>query len=201
MRISEAWAACEADRRLDGYSRHTLKGYGIQARLFIRFLGDRLINEITTADLKRYLAAQTHLKPSSLGHRTRFLKSFFRWVQDEGYIVGNPTTKVKEPKEGKRIPKALSEEDTEMLREGCITPREHALVEFIYTSGCRIGEVASLNRNTIDWEARAVVVHGKGDKEREVYFTVKTAIWLKKYLKGRKDTNTALFVTERKYNG
>ncbi len=107
---------------------------------------------------------QSDLKPASLGNRIRFIKSLFRWAQDEGYIVGNPARKLCEPKEGRRLPKALSEEDTEILREGCITPREHAIVEFIYTSGCRIGEVVGLNRNAIDWDTRSVEVFGKGSK-------------------------------------
>lgn len=201
MKLSEAWAAYEADKCFDGFSKHTLKGYGIQSRLLIRALGDQPINEITTLLLKQYLAAQTHLMPSSLAHRMRFIKALFRWAQDEGYIVGNPAAKLREPKEAKRLPKALSEEDTEVLREGGITPREHAIVEFIYTSGCRIGEVVQLNRNAIDWETRSVVVFGKGSKEREIYFNIKCAIWLKRYLKSRKDADVALFVTERKYNG
>jgi integrase/recombinase XerD len=59
-------------------------------------------------------------------------------------------------------------------------------------------EVYRLNRNAINWENRSCIVLGKGDKEREVFFSIKAAIWLKKYLAGRKDTDIALFVTERK---
>lgn len=198
MLLSEAWTAYEADKRLLGYSPHTLKAYQLQANLLIRHFGDVELQKITFEDLKSYLAKEaSHLKPSSLGHRIRFIKSLFRWAQDEGHIIGNPAAKLKEPKQGKRIPKALSEEDIEMLREACKTPLEHALIEFLYTTGCRIGEVASLNRNTIDWETRSVIVRGKGDKEREVYFSIKCAIWLKKYLKERNDSDPALFVTER----
>lgn len=85
-----------------------------------------------------------------------------------------------------------------MLQEGCKTAREHALVEFMYSTGCRIGEVYRLNRNSIDWEHRSCIVLGKGGKEREVYFSIKAAIWLKKYLNSRRDNDMALFVTERK---
>lgn len=91
----------------------------------------------------------------------------------------------------------MSEEDIEALREACVSPLEHALVEVLYTTGCRIGEIHGLNRNSIDWEGRSIIVRGKGDKEREVYFTIKCAIWLKRYLRSRKDTDVALFVTER----
>lgn len=200
LALSEAWRFYKDEKQFE-FSKHTIKGYGIQAQLLIRHLGDQPIDEITLMHLKQYLAAQTHLKPSSLTHRIRFIKSLFNWARDEGLVINNPAAKLREPKTDKRLPKALSEEDTEVLREACRTSREHAIVEFIYTSGCRIGEVVGLNRNSIDWDARSVVVFGKGSKEREVYFTIKTAIWLKRYLKERKDTNTALFVTERRYNG
>lgn len=198
MLLSQAWSAYEADKRLEGYSPYTLKAYQLQARLLIRAIGDREIGEVTFGDLKGYLARDAErLKPASIGHRIRFLKSLFRWAQDEGHVTRNPSAKLKEPKQGNRIPKALSEEDTEMLREGCQTPLEHALVEFIYSTGCRIGEIVRLNRNAINWESRSAIVRGKGDKEREVYFTIKAEIWLKKYLRGRKDSDMALFVTER----
>lgn len=67
----------------------------------------------------------------------------------------------------------------------------------MYSTGCRIGEVIPLNYTDIDWDNRSVVVLGKGSKEREVYFSSRCSIWLKKYLQGRLDRCTALIVTER----
>jgi len=197
MKFTGAWLLYEMDKKLLGYSAHTLKGYGIQLRLLVKALGDRDIEDVTLFDLKGYLAGLTKLKPASIGHRVRFIKSLYSWAHNEGVITQNVASKLREPKTGLRLPKALGEEDIELLREGCVSAFEHAIVEFFYTSGCRIGEVVAINRNSIDWETRSVIVRGKGDKEREVYFSVKAAIWLKKYLKGRKDSDTALFVTER----
>ncbi|MFK7695916.1 tyrosine-type recombinase/integrase [Paenibacillus sp. HJGM_3] len=198
MLLSEAWSSYESEKRIEGYSPHTLKAYRIQSNLFIRHIGDVEMTSVTLEQLKAYLAKDAaRLKPASLGHRIRFLKSLFRWAMDEGHVYPNPTAKLKEPKQGGRIPKALNEEDIELLREACETPLEHALVEVLYTTGCRIGEIAGLNRNAMDWEKRSMVVRGKGDKEREVYFTTKCSIWMRKYLKQRNDTDLALFVTER----
>jgi len=196
--LSELWTCYESDKRIEGYSPYTLKGYKIQSNLLIRHLGDVDIESIDFPKLKSYLAKDAErLKPASLGHRVRFMKSLFRYALDEGFISRNPASKLKEPKQGNRVPKAMSEESIEMLREGCESALEHALVEFIFTTGCRVGEVYKLNRNSLDWENRSVIVNGKGDKEREVYFTIKCQIWLKKYLRERKDTDIALFVTER----
>lgn len=199
MRLSELWSAYLADKRLLGYSAYTLKAYRLQLNLMVRVLGDVPIESLNTNHLKGYLARDAErLKPSSLGHRVRFIKSIFRYAQDEGFIVGNAAAKLREPKQGSRIPKAMSEEDVEMLREACVSPMEHAIVEFLFTTGCRIGEAVGLNRNSVVWESRSVIVRGKGDKEREVYFNTKCQIWLRRYLRERNDTDMALFVTERK---
>ena len=105
---------------------------------------------------------------------------------------------MKEPKLGKRIPKFLSELEIEHLREACQTTMENALFEFMYSTGCRIGEVAKLNRDDIDFRTNSVIVHGKGDKEREVYFNTRCSIWLKRYLDERDDKDPCLFITDRR---
>ncbi|WP_060678639.1 site-specific tyrosine recombinase/integron integrase [Virgibacillus halodenitrificans] len=198
MLLSEAWEKYHSDKRIEGYSSLTLKMYRFQCNLLKRYFGDSRMNEINTDHLKQYLIeAGEHLKPSSLGHRIRFIKSLFKWAHEEGYISKNPAAKLKEPKLGQRIPKFLSKLEIEHLREGCHTPMENALFEFFYSTGCRIGEVAKLNREDINFPGNSVIVHGKGDKEREVYFNIRCSIWLKRYLEKRNDEEDCLFVTER----
>jgi integrase/recombinase XerD len=198
VKLLEAWELYRADKQIEGYSPNTLKGYCIQHNLLVRHFGDIKLDEINLPALKQYLIEKGgHLKPSSLGHRIRFIRAFFKWACEEGYCQVNPARKLKEPKLGMRVPKALSEEDTVSLQEACKTTFEHALIEFMYSTGCRIGEAHRLNRSAIDWDNHSCVVLGKGDKEREVYFSLRCALWLKRYLKKRKDNDPALFVTER----
>jgi len=198
MKLSEAWGLYEQDKRIEGFSQTTLKGYKIQNNLLIRHFGDIDLDEITLQDLKTYLIEKgSHLKPASLGMRIRAIRAFFRWASEEGYAVSNPARKLREPKLGMRIPKALNEEETLLLQDACKSPIEHALVEFTYSTGCRISEVYRMNRDSIDWDNHSCIVLGKGNKEREVYFSLRCALWLKRYLKSRKDDNDALFVTER----
>lgn len=198
MLLSKAWELCKKDKQLLGFSKYTLKGYTIQAGLLVKGVGDKNIEEIELFDLKDYLLeASEHLKSSSVNHRIRFIRSLFRWAHNEGYLQKNVSVRLTELKEAQRIPKALSEENLEMLREGCKSPREHALVETFFASGCRLGELSGLNKRDLNWEKRTFMVIGKGDKERECYFTVKAAIWIRKYLNSRKDEDPALFVTER----
>ena len=87
--------------------------------------------------------------------------------------------------------------EIEHLREACYSPMEKALFEFMFSTGCRIGEIVSLDRNRINWSNRSAIIRGKGDKEREVYFNIRSEIWLKRYLDSRVDRDPAIFVTER----
>jgi integrase/recombinase XerD len=196
--LSKAWETYESDKRIEGFSPQTLKAYKLQATLLIRYFRDVKLDTITTVKLKEYLAKSSgHLKPSSLAHRIRFIKSLFRWSHEEGHIQKNPAAKIKEPKQGKRIPKFLTEREIEHLREACFTPMEKALFEFMFSTGCRIGEIVSLNKNSINWSNRSAVVLGKGDKERGGYFNIRCEIWLKRYLDLRQDNDPAIFVKER----
>jgi site-specific recombinase XerD len=183
MLLSEAWEKYQQDKKIEGYSPLTLKTYCFQYNLLLRFFSDIDMSKFTTEKLKEYLVqAGGHLKPSSLGHRVRCVKSLFKWTHEEGYIPKNPAAKLKEPKLGKRIPKFLCELEIEHLREACHTTMENALFEFMYSTGCRIGEVVKLNRDDINSRTNSVIVHGKDDKEREVHFNTRCSIWLKRYL-------------------
>ena len=100
--LSEAAKSYEADKRIEGFSPQTLRAYSLQMQLLIKYFGNIQISEVTASDLKQYLAdSSIDLKPSSLAHRIRFIKSLFRWSHEEGIIVSNPARKIKEPKVGK----------------------------------------------------------------------------------------------------
>ncbi|PUB10585.1 site-specific tyrosine recombinase/integron integrase [Paenisporosarcina sp. OV554] len=198
MLLSKAWEAFESDKRIQGFSPQTLKAYLLQLSLLIDYFKDVEITTLDTNQLKEYLAISgKHLKPASLAHRIRFLKSLFRWSHEEGNIRKNPAAKIKEPKVGKRIPKYLTEREIELLREACHLPIEKAIFEFMFSTGCRIGEIVSLEKNHINWSNQSAIVRGKGDKEREVYFNIRCDIWLKRYMDSRTDNDPAIFVTER----
>jgi site-specific recombinase XerD len=92
----------------------------------------------------------------------------------------------------KRIPKFLIEEDVIHLKISCLSHRERALLEFLYSSGCRVGEVQKINTEDLSWENCSAIVNGKGSKQREVYFTSECKVWLKKHLKCREDSCKAL---------
>ncbi|SDJ32836.1 hypothetical protein [Natribacillus halophilus] len=99
MLLSEAWEKYQSDKRIEGYSPLTLKMYGFQCDLLRRYFGDTLMGDLTTENLKQYLIeAGGHLKPSSLGHRVRFIKSFFKWTHEEGFILNSSSTVARQTK-------------------------------------------------------------------------------------------------------
>ncbi|HIW33134.1 MAG TPA: tyrosine-type recombinase/integrase, partial [Candidatus Paenibacillus intestinavium] len=119
----------------------------------------------------------------------------------EEILQRDPTTKIKPPKKEKRLPKSLSIEELEMLRESCQTIRQRALVEVLYSTGCRLAELHNINKSDIDYSTQSCRVIGKGNKEREVYLSFKAIYHLKKYLLSRNDDDLALFVSERQPHG
>jgi len=186
-------------RRLDGYSQRTLYAYRRQLHHLASALGkDISVEHVRLEHLRTYLTSFTHLKTSSLANRVRVVKVFFRWLHEEETLLRNPAVKLKEPRLPHRIPKALSIEEVELLRDACESLLEHALIEFFFATGCRVGEIHGLNQDKLNWTRRSAVVLGKGNKEREVYFGAKAALWLMRYLNDRGDSSSALFVTDRR---
>jgi integrase/recombinase XerD len=118
---------------------------------------------------------------------------------NEEIIIKDPTCKIKNPKKEKRMPKAMTIEELEMVRESCKTLRERAMVEVFYATGCRLSEINNIDRfKDINWRNMSIVVVGKGNKQRVVYFGYKVIFHLKKYLNSRTDDGSALFITQRK---
>ena len=197
MRLSEASERYLATRTQEGYSPHTIRAYRLQHQILIRDMGDVELALVTLDLLRAHVAHLSHLKSSSLGHKIRAIKGLFRWVEDEGLHVPSPVRKLKEPKLGQRVPKALTMDELKWLRDACRTTLEHAVIEFFFSTGCRVGEAARLNRRDVDWQRGSVVVVGKGNKEREVYLGSKARIWLTRYFTERQDADPAVWVTER----
>lgn len=93
------------------------------------------------------------------------------------------------------VKETISDELIERLRDACLCKRDLAIVDLLYSTGIRVGELVRLNIDDISFEERECVVFGKGDKERRVYFDAKAKLHLQDYLKERDDDNPALFVT------
>jgi integrase/recombinase XerD len=190
-----------AVKRLDGLSKKTLYNYENNLLIFASCLRKPL-SSITTTDLRMFLVQRCKdMKPSSMNNQISILKSFFAWLHGEEYITKNPTLKIKQTKEPKRLRRALNDEEVENLRQACKTDREKALVELLVSSGVRLSEAIDIDIENINWYEMSLFVIGKGNKERKVYFSIKAKILIKKYLASRTDSCPALFVSSRAPHG
>lgn len=184
-------------KQLDGLSKVTIGNYKLQLKLFSKEI-NKNVEDITTAHIRNFLSKYTNIKISTMATKISILKSFFVWLLEEEIIQKDPTSKIKTPKFNKNNPKYLNVDELEMLREACQTLRQRAFVEVLYATGCRLSEIHNMNIKDIDFNSFTAKVIGKGNKEREVFFSLKAIHHLKKYLQTRDDDCEALFVTERK---
>ena len=183
-------------KELEGLSKATLTQYKFNISKLLNSQ-EKELKDITTADIRKYLADYKRARGVTnvtLDNMRRNFASFFSWLHNEGKINKNPAAAVNKIKQEKVIKKPFTDEEIEILRENCKNLRERAVVEVLYSTGIRVGELVGLNKQDIDWNKRCAIVFGKGSKEREVYFNVKSEMALKKYIDSRNDENEALFV-------
>lgn len=110
-------------------------------------------------------------------------------------IIKSPVRRIHKVRTGTTVKETFSDESIEKLRDGCADVRDLAIIDLLYSTGIRVGELVNLDRKDIDFEERQCVVYGKGNKERQVYFDARTKLHLLNYLESRTDNNNALFVT------
>ena len=132
---------------------------------------------------------------TTIDNHRRNLSSFFTWLEAENYVLKSPMIRIHKIKTKKTVKKIISDEDIEILRDNCNNKRDLAIIDLLYSTGIRVGELVNLNKEDIDFENRECIVMGKGNKERTVYFDAKTKLHLMNYLQTRKDNNNALFVS------
>ena len=183
-------------KALEGCSKATIENYKFNLNKFLLGVG-KDPTKIATQDIRKYLAdykRERGVSNTTLDNMRRVFQSFFTWMHREGYILKDPCAAVNKIRADKIIKNPYSDEEMELMREAAKNLREKAIIEVLYSTGMRIGELEKLNKDDIDFVNGKAIVFGKGAKEREVYFNVKAQLALKKYLENRNDTNEALFV-------
>ena len=184
-----------ATKRVEGIAESTLRRYADENLKLIRFLRKPL-QEITTYDLRFYLSyrrQQGNVSNRTLDGIRRCYSSFFGWLAAEGLINHNPCAALAQIKYRKTVKKPFSAVELERLRKACKNIRDLALVDFLYSTGCRVSEVARMDVDDVDFDQLECRVLGKGNKERIVYLSPVAAMNLKDYLDSRKDERVCLF--------
>ena len=194
---AKLYLAC---KKLEGLSSKTLYNYSLELSKFDKFF-HKPVSTINSMDIRMYMAQIGEGKQeNTVNTKMVPIRDFFQWLQNEEYIISNPTKKVKPVKEPHRERTPLTDEQVEIIREGLTDKRDKAIFEFLINTGCRVGELINIRLNDIDWTKMTLLVVGKGNKQRRVYFNDRTKISLLKYIENRKGISDYLFIgTKRPY--
>lgn len=184
-------------KKIEGCSERTIQYYRTTIdRLFLNVTTP--IRKMNTEEIRHYLVDYQKINDCSkvtVDNVRRNISSFFSWLEEEDYILKSPMRRIHKIKTKKQVKETISDEAIEQLRDHCDSIRDLAIIDLLYSTGIRVGELVNLNISDVDFDARECIVFGKGDKERKVYFDAKAKIHLQEYLNSRKDNNSALFVT------
>lgn len=131
------------------------------------------------------------LKPASAANRYRSLQQFFKWLLDEGEIRESPMARMKPPTIPETPPDVLREDQLKRLLDTCAGQgfderRDRAILLLLVDTGIRLGEIAGLRVEDIDWDLEIAVVTGKGRRPRTIAFGRKVAQALDRYVRVRR---------------
>ena len=157
-------------KRIEGCSDRTIDYY---SKTISHMIGrtDQSVRKITTEDMREYLADYQKINNCSnvtVNNIRRNISSFFSWLEEEDYILKSPMKRIHKIKTKKVVKTVISDEAIEKLRDNCLECRDLAIIDLLYSTGMRVGELVNLNVDDIDLERRECVVYGKGGKERTV---------------------------------
>lgn len=184
-------------KRIEGCSERTLQYYRVTVERLLQTVTTP-IRKICTEEIREYLSGYQQINGCSkvtVDNIRRNISSFFSWLEEEDYILKSPMRRIHKIKTKQPVKEIISDEAIEQLRDHCTCARDLAMIDLLYSTGMRVGELVNLNIADVNFDARECVVFGKGDKERRVYFDAKAKLHLQNYLHRRQDNNPALFVT------
>lgn len=190
-----------ATKNAENRSHRTLEYYASELKHASDAVG-KDFERWTPGDIRAFMtAAARRVSPTTVNNKLRVLSSFFTWMEGEGFVQRSPMRKVRGMKSPKRTRSPFSATEVEKLRAACRCDRERAMVEFLLSSGVRVGELSGLKVGDVDFSSRTARVIGKGDKERTVYFSEQAGFYLGSYLKSRGFESDVLFASMEKGHG
>ena len=179
------------------YSENTRLNYVIVIVDFCRFIDSRSITQVTKHDIRAYLQylQGRGLVSTSLDLKLHALRNFFGFLRLGNLIASNPARFILTRRRHRHLPKFPSIEEVTKIIEATRSPRDRALLETLYATGCRLAEIEGMRCEDVDFAECVIRVLGKGDKERIVLFGTKAKEALLAYLGDRRQGY--LFQTNR----
>ena len=190
-----------ASKAIANLSKKSLYQYKLKLQDFFLKV-HKAYSEITTNDIRMYLyhyKEEHGISDNYLNTIRVTLNGFFSWLVTNEYIQRNPCSLVDKVKFQQPEREPMTPYEMELYRWNTKDVREKAIIDFLYSTGLRLSECASVKLTDINWQNRSVKVHhGKGDKARIVFFDAEAEVSMREYLKSREDNTDALFVSRKK---
>ena len=193
-----------------GLSKNTLSAYRTDLNGFAKFIEPSSLLKVTQSEVQKFLAflLAQGIKSSSSARVLSTLRRFYRYQIRENKMADDPCAQVRSPKQGRPLPKAMSEQQVDDLLAAPDTNtalglRDRAMLETLYATGLRVSELVEMTLLEVNCSVGVVRIVGKGNKERLVPLGEQAVEWLERYLsQARPDllkqrTCDALFVTAR----
>lgn len=190
-------------KKLEGFSPATIKQYFYGLRNFLESTR-KPVTQIETADVQLYLyetETKTGIQDISLQNKLTIIKAFFKWLFVNEYIQRNPCDRINSMKVEKKKRKPLTDIEMEKLRRSCTKKRDRAIVEVLYSTGCRAAELVNLKLEDVNFDSREVHLFGKGKKHRTSYLSARALIALNDYLQERDFESEYIFMGIKKPHG
>src|SRR6266568_397571 len=171
-------SAFEQFLEVSSFARRTRESYTEDLAPLLAEVGQHPVRALTTDVLQTFLARQESLAPATYNRRLAALRSFTRWLREQGWVAEALLDGIERKPEGKRVARALDAQKVESVLRKIEDPRDRALFWLIYDGGLRCQEALAIDINDISWPDRSICLHGKGDRPREMFFsrTVGTAL-------------------------
>lgn len=175
------------------YSELTVNGYLYNLNIFLEFLNEKNIknyNKVTYHDIRDFISYlyDINYNNRTISRNISAIRSFFKFLKSNNYIDNNPCILISNPKLEKRLPKFLNFEDTNKLlnafdNNNYIGLRNSLILEILYSTGIRVSEITNIKLKDISMSNKSVVITGKGNKQRIVYFGTICLNLIELYLK------------------
>lgn len=135
----------------------------------------KIIMAADANSIRGFLAhlAEQEYSPATMARKIATLRSFYKWMMKRGIVDANPMQLIRTPKQPKRLPKAITVDQIERLLAApddhtLLGSRDRAILETLYSTGIRVSELVGINRGDLDETGEAIIIRGKGRKERIV---------------------------------
>ena len=193
-----------------GLSKNTLSAYRSDLNRFAKFLINKDLNQVSQADVQGFLAVMMAegTKASSSARVLSTLRRYYRYQIRQNTVSADPCAQVLSPKQGRPLPKAMSEQQVEDLLgapdvETPLGLRDRAMLETLYATGLRVTELVELSLLEVSLQVGVVRIIGKGNKERLVPLGEQAIDWIERYQQSarpellKERMSDAMFVTSR----